>query len=291
MIVHAAPGVITRELRSVAVWGALTEAPLSLPSDIAAGPGGSYFVVDGGNDRVVKFDGNGSLVHAFGSHGAGDGQLDGPVGIGVGPSGNVFVADRGNHRLQVFSADGDFLRSLPLVADGVDVVPVDVAVSSGDELFVTAANLHSVLVYSLQGVLLRQWGSRGKAPGQFFHPATVALAGDTLYVVDVLNARVQAFDTSGAAVATFGRLGAGPGTFFRPKGVAVDDAGRVYVSDSYFGVIQVFSGAGEFLHALGHDDTARQFDHPVGMSAGGERLHIVQMRSGSVQVLDLGGAH
>lgn len=261
---------------------------LTMPSDIGIGGSGRIYVVDGGNHQVAVFDAAGARVATLGERGGEDGYFESPVGLGIGPKGEIYVADKGNQRLQVFSANGRFRQTIALEEDGNAVDPVDVAVATnGKELFVTTNNTHRVLVFSSKGEYLRGWGGEGEDEGQFRYPATIALdPSGNVFVVDVLNARVQKFDREGNFLLSFGKLGGKPGTFFRPKGVAVDSTGKVYVSDSYLGAIQVFDADGQFLHALGSGGEAKVFNTPVGMTADGSRLLVVQMLAGNVLVLE-----
>jgi DNA-binding beta-propeller fold protein YncE len=66
----------------------------------------------------------------------------------------------------------------------------------------------------------------------------------------------------------------------------VDDAGNVYVSDSFLGVVQVFNPDGEFAYVIGEDGTATVYDTPVGLAASGSRLYVTQMLAGKVAVLE-----
>jgi len=283
----AAADVATAPYRIVREIGLETEDPLSLPTDVAAASNGNLYVVDSGNHRVVIFDSSGRRIGQLGGRGSGDGQLQDPVGIDIATDGGIYVADRGNARIVKFFSDGSAPISIPLQANGEDVVPIDVAVSpSAAEFFVTDNNSHRVLVFSSAGELLRSWGGEGDNPGQFRYPATLTLTKSAVFVVDVLNARIQSFDFNGDSNKVFGKLGAGPGTFFRPKGVAVDAAGRVYITDSYLGVIQVFSSDGEFLHAIGEEGVPARFDNPVGLTSPGARIVLVQMLPHTILVLE-----
>jgi hypothetical protein len=62
---------------------------------------------------------------------------------------------------------------------------------------------HRVVVFSSKGQFLRQWGSAGTGPGQFYptgggHPHCVALSNDNLvYVCDRQGNRLEVFDRKG----------------------------------------------------------------------------------------------
>lgn len=283
------PAIPTLGARTLQEWRDGDGVTFALPTDVTVDVDGRLYVVDGGNDRVVVVDDTGAAVTSFGSTGRGDAELDGPVGVGIDGSGRVHVADRGNHRIQVFEKDGSYVYPVPLFDGDTRVEPVDVAVNGeGTELFVTTADTHEVIVFDWKGNLLRRWGGRGAEPGQFFHPATIEIAADRVYVVDVLNARVQCFYPDGRIFRVFGKRGAGPGTLFRPKGITVDTSGRVFVSDSYFGVIQAFETSGQFLYAIGEAGRPDVFEAPVGMTAVEGGIAVVEMLGGSLKRLQLG---
>ena len=74
-----------------------------------------------------------------------------------------------------------------------------------------------------------------------YDAALAAVAADgTLYVLDSGNFRVQAFDREGTFLRAFGKAGVNTGNFARPRGIAVDDEGRIYVSDASFNNFQIF---------------------------------------------------
>jgi hypothetical protein len=84
----------------------------------------------------------------------------------------------------------------------------------------------------------QRFGSRGSGVGEFDRPAAAAFAGDTLLVLDTGNCRVVALDgTDGSGWTSYGRRGrpapADPaeGAFADPRGLAVDSAGRIWISD------------------------------------------------------------
>ena len=98
---------------------------------------------------------------------------------------------------------------------------------------------------------LRQWGKRGKAPGEFDVPIAVAVTPDDeqqLLVTDFRNARLQRFATDGKLVAIHE---VGP----NPSGLAVGRSGVLYVShfgfDGHPDRITVHDREGKLLREWG----------------------------------------
>jgi DNA-binding beta-propeller fold protein YncE len=261
---------------------------LSLPSDVAITQS-HIVVVDSGNDRLLFFSKKGNFVFDIGNTGASTTEFNAPVGIGTDRKGNIFVADTRNHRVQVFNRKGRFKLSIPITEDGEPVRPIDVAVDAKRKLiFVTGNNNHKVMTYGVKGSLINDWGGNGDAVGQFRYPATIALmANDRIGVVDVLNTRAQVFKYNGDHSIQIGDWGVLPGQLFRPKGIAVDKDQRVYISDSYMNVIQVFDDEGRFLHVLDTSSAGRPLDTPSGIAVSEGILYVVEMMANRVSVFKL----
>ena len=95
------------------VLGTIAPAGVDQPSDIAVGPSGRIYLVDGVNNRIVVTDADGKLQFTFGRSGGKAGELKHPLGIDISKKGRVFIADTGNHRVQVFDPRGKFLYMFP----------------------------------------------------------------------------------------------------------------------------------------------------------------------------------
>jgi sugar lactone lactonase YvrE len=110
-------------------------AQFSNPDGVAVEQGtGDVYVVDTGNNRVEKFDADGSFLLAFGANvgglgtnvctlvcepgtaGSGTGQLDAPTWVAVDDSGlspgGIYVADAGNDRVEQFKPNGEYVSSI-----------------------------------------------------------------------------------------------------------------------------------------------------------------------------------
>ena len=78
----------------------------------------------------------------------------------------------------------------------------------------------------------------------------VAVFGDAVYGADNANGTIVVFKRGGGRTGAWGGKGDGPGKFNAPFRVAVDAAGRVFVTDVMNARIQWFSAFGEHLGTL-----------------------------------------
>ena len=263
-------------------------SPLSLPSDVAIDRDGNIYVVDSGNHRIAVFDDGGNNVSHISAKGNHKNEMLNPVGIDV--SGDkIYVADKDNHRIQVFGTNGEHIKTIPTLLGKTLIRPVDVAVNPKSKLlFVSGNNNHKLMVYNYSGKLHHQWGGEGTNKGEFRFPATISLYQNNAYVVDVLNSRVQIFDKKGILQAITGEWGVLPGQLFRPKGVTHDAKGNIYVSDSYMGMIQVFTNDTYFKHVLGAKQKPYVFTSPAGITIDSKnRLYVCEMLDNKVSVFSL----
>jgi len=89
----------------MAKWGSLGTAnnQFKQAGGIGVDALGHIYVVDHGNDRIEKFDSNGTFITAWGSHGTSNGQFNEVTDVTVGLAGHVYVSDYGNNNIQVFT--------------------------------------------------------------------------------------------------------------------------------------------------------------------------------------------
>ena len=190
------------------------------PQAITTDPENNIYVADTRNCRVQKLSPYGTLLTIFGSWGDSFGQFggDGPLGIAVDERGDILVSDShtaagGNHRVQVFTSDGDY----------VDVFG---SYGSGPGQFAGSVPIGQYGFDHGPGIGPGPIGPVGIAvntqPG---HLLDQNVQGGAIYVADCDNDRVTPFRGRGAPGAHFGT-----GSVFRPRQVALDAAGRVYVS-------------------------------------------------------------
>lgn len=165
---------------------------LNEPNDVAFGPSGELFVVEGhgkGDPRVLKFDKNGKLVKSWGGQGAGPGLFDLAHGIVIDDRGLVYVADRQNRRVQVFDEDGTYIKEWKYAG-----LPCGLYIGPGQQMYLTTGFAGQILKLDSSGKALAATGQPGKELGQFgeAHYMTMGPKGE-IYVADTVNATLQKF--------------------------------------------------------------------------------------------------
>ncbi len=122
------------------------------PVDLAPGPSGGLYVLDGASATITLFDRAGALVSAFGSSGAGSGQMSSPQGLAAANNGDIYVADTGNDRIQVFSEAGAHLRTLGSSGSALGEFDAPRAVAIDDDrLIVSDAGNNRLQILNLDG--------------------------------------------------------------------------------------------------------------------------------------------
>jgi len=161
------------------------------PRKITIGPDDSIYVVDSGDNRIVKFSLAGQVLASWGSAGTGDGQFRGVSSVAVDPTNKVYVADPMNSRIQVFDSNGKLLTkwSIPEWAQplGFEELAVD---PDRSRLYASSAHMSVILVFDLQGNRLET--VTPTPPDKLDGPLALALAKDKLFVLHTASARVSA---------------------------------------------------------------------------------------------------
>jgi DNA-binding beta-propeller fold protein YncE len=190
---------------------------------------------------ILKFDASGKAVKAFGA-----GMFIRPHGIHIDRDGNLWVTDgegpdgkdarRNGKGHQVFKLDQDgkvlmTLGKAGVAGDGRDTfnMPSAVLIAPNGDIFVGdghgGTSNARVLKFSKDGRLIKTWGKRGSAPGDFETPHSLAMdSRGRLFVGDRENNRIQIFDQDGKFLEEWKQFG-------RPSGIFIDRNDMLYVAD------------------------------------------------------------
>ena len=267
------------------------------PQAVTIDPQNNIYVADTRNCRVQKFSSDGDFLTTFGSWGRSQGQFggDGPLGIALDEHGRVLVSDShtmdgGNHRVQTFTSEGDYLE-------------VFGSYGTGPGQFAGSAPVRQYGYDHGPGIGPGPIGPAGVVVNtQPSHLLAQNVAGAAIYVADCDNDRVIAFHGRGSDPSPLGT-----GLIFRPRQVALDSAGRLYVSGVHMhepaGAFQdldvpgrwriepnphwvfVLSGGGDLMGKIGLSEThdLMEHHHGAGLHVHGYGLAVSQV-DGTVYV-------
>ena len=262
-------------------------AKLVSPTGVATDTGGNIYVTESAGNRLLVYDRYGNSLREVKG-------LNKPTGVAVDSGGRIYISNTGRKAVDVYKRD-----LTPLFRLGLGMVelvfPTSIALDSSGNAYVADSKDHRIKVFDDSGSFLYSFGGQGTGNGNLNFPVAVAVnesAGEVI-VTDLQptlagyrGAGVHVFSRSGAFQRRFGGYGEGQGLFVRPMGVAVDGSGRIYVSDAYQNVIQVFDAGGNFL--LGIYDPAHPVRTPMGIAYCGktDRLVVASLNTSRVEVFD-----
>ncbi|MFZ0218320.1 MAG: peptidyl-alpha-hydroxyglycine alpha-amidating lyase family protein [Candidatus Dormiibacterota bacterium] len=198
------------------------------------------FVFTRREPRVILYNRDGSFDSSWG-----EGLFTSRThGLTVAPDDTVYCVDEGRQVVYHFTADGTLLQTIgtPDAAsdtgyDGSSLEsithggppfnrPTNLAVAPSGDLYVSDgygnARVHR---FDAGGRLLQSWGEPGVGQGEFNLVHGIAVAEDgRVLVADRENDRVQVFTADGRYLDEWTNVQ-------RPTNLAIDGAGRVYVSE------------------------------------------------------------
>jgi DNA-binding beta-propeller fold protein YncE len=277
------------------VWEAKHD--LFEPTGIALDKSDNVYVVDSGNQRIVKFDASGAFVTAWGSKGDADGQFmfksgDGPEfgAIGIDSQNEIFVADY-TGRVQVFDPNGKLLRKWTIKgSQGPFLYVFSMALDRVGDLYFAADN--QVQKFTPLGQVLGKWPAMVKfasGDGEFNQLGYVTVAPDgSIWTGEQAGERIQKFDPQMHFLGKWGTLGDGPGQYgLGIFGIAFDSRGRIWTVDDGGDRLEVYDSHMRFIGQSGHQGSEPgDFENPsyMAMDAQGD-LYVVETGGGRIQKL------
>ena len=158
------------------------------PTGVSVSPEGLVYICDTGNHRVTVHDEEGMFRFAFGAKGSGPGRFDRPGDVTFGSDGLVYATDEGNSRVCVWSKEGSFQRDFT-----TKYTPNYTAATGDNYLLITSYSSNTVMVYTLGGQLVHEFGGYGSDMGKFRAPYGICVDSGAVYVADYGNKCVQVF--------------------------------------------------------------------------------------------------
>jgi len=184
------------------------------------------------------------------------GKIVEPINLSADKENNIFVCDPVRKQVMQYDKNDIFMRAFTYAEPWKPVA----AQAFDDKLYVADATKGTggVKVFDLKsGKYLETIGLLDNPEQRLGIVTGIAFDKDGyLYAVDVFHFGIMKYDRDGHFRGKLGGPGDSPGYFGRPRGIAVDRAGRVYVVDAAFDVVQVFANTGQMLTFFGNaEDT------------------------------------
>lgn len=263
---------------------------LQRPVGVAVDESERILVTDMGRASVLVFDRAKGELQIWGRASATD-AFEAPSGLALGAGGDVFVSDPSLGYVARLNSVGEPQQ---VIGRGVLKRPTGLAYDADHgTLLVADTYNHVIREFAADGGLRRTIGERGEALGTFNFPTYLALRRGELYVNDSINARIQVLRLSdGKALRAIGSRGTYLGQLGLPKGISLDSEGNLYVVESMYDHLLVFSRAGEFLMGIGGNGQGRgQFYLPAGVWVDGrDRVLVADMFNARISLFQfLGG--
>ncbi len=223
------------------------------PTDVAVAPEGTLLVLarHQGELRIVELDFDGRFIAAFALSGLpGESAPPRLVSLALDPAGErLYALDQANQRLWLAGRDGTVTGSVDLAADLSEKEAREVLLARldvyGDTVLVAMPTAGVVRLYDLDGRERGRVGLKGTATCQSAFPVAAALDADgNVVVLDWQRMLFMVWDPrTNRCLGEHGGIGVAPGFFYQPGDLALDGAGRIYVSQGFEGRVQVFGGA------------------------------------------------
>jgi len=237
---------------------------------------GSLYLVDAGNNRLIKFNSEFKVVRDAGGFGRSEGLLNNPTHIEVDNNLNIYIADAGNQRVSVYDSRLNFAEEISLIDDDDPLRfgrPSGIAVNRYGELWVADYDKAQILIYNNVHQFVRVIGGTETSIGLLLNPESMTTASsDRVLVCDAGNGAIKVFDNIGVH-----QYDLGGGYLESPTGVDVDKFGNIWVCDESLHKIFCFDRSGEYLYSIGEEgnDGIYSMRSPSGLTVAWENKLIV----------------
>jgi len=231
---------------------------LFAPAGICADNSGNIYIVDAGNNRLLKFDRDFQQMREAGGYGVSEGLFNSPSYIALDNNLNLYISDGGNRRISVYDVKLNYVGMIDMT-DPDDPLrfgrPSGLTVDDYGELWVTDPDNSQLLVFNSYLSFDRMVGDVKTYTDILLHPVSAAKDNrGNILVTDDGRSRIFGFKNNGVY-----RYEYGQDYLEKPAGIDVDKTGCVWVVDSENCVIFCFDRNGEFLYSEGIKGTGGEF--------------------------------
>jgi PKD repeat protein len=267
------------------------------PTDVTLDTAENVYVVESVNNRLLKFSQSGQYLRTLIG-------LEKPISVAVDNNGIIYIGNKkeiyaGQGYVAVYDANFNLLRNLG-IGIGEFGQPTSIDIDNNGNIYVVDYSQNSVKVYSSDGSYNHCFGCSANGSGQFATPKSIVIDKTTQEVL-ILDqpflplpppasgsakvGRIQTFQVNGSSWTlqrSFSSYGDLEGQMNKPQGVEIDEAGRIYVTESAYYAIYIYhsdcnvNGITNYCGKI----TDVQITTPMGIVRGnGNRLFVANLGS------------
>ena len=180
----------------IRTWGnsGINYQSVQNPTDIAVDDFGIYYVSDGNQNKIIKFNTNGTYVGEINSILTASAKFSSIESITTHDD-DVFLLSSTNNRILNFHSEGGFLKSFGTTGDGDKQLqnPTSLEFADDNNLYVADSQNNRVLVLNTAGEYVAKWGTYGDGLGEFNKMTGIDVdSNGDIWVADSGN-RIQKF--------------------------------------------------------------------------------------------------
>jgi tripartite motif-containing protein 71 len=268
--------------------GELGSNAFNQPQGVVIDPAGNLYIVDSGNNRIVKCSLEGDFLKEVGGFGWGNGEFNLPSFITIDNGLSLYVTDTQNKRVQRLDNYLNFIQS---ISPQNQEKPFEnsqlkgVALSRSGELFLADAENDCIIKLDNQFAFQQKFGGFESGYGALNDPQGISIdARGNLYVADSGNDRIAVYDSFGNFLKELGR-----GYLNRPYGVEVSSRGIVYVANTFGDNLVALDENGKLLFEFGKNGRGEgEFSRPKDLKIyESKKICISDSGNNRIQVLEL----
>jgi DNA-binding beta-propeller fold protein YncE len=278
-------GLVPEAILEGEIFGKRISQPWGIVSDEFA----NLYLVDGGNNRLLKFDNALQPVRETGGFGSAEGLLNSPTYIAVGNSLNLYVCDGGNQRISIYDTRLNYVGRIDY-SDAEDLLkfghPAGIAAGDYGEVWIADPDKSRIAVFNDFGNFDHFVGDVLSYSGLLSKPQDLARDkfGD-FAVLDAGNLKIVVFSNSGVFRYEFDS-----DILAYPSALDIDKYGNFWIVDRNPASVLCFNKKGDLLFSIGtfgregdysfnqpHDLALLQKDRIVISDTGNDRLLIYRI--------------
>jgi DNA-binding beta-propeller fold protein YncE len=211
-------------------------------------------------------------------------RLGKPYGV-VARKDQIAIVDSGFNGVGIMNLAKGKMEVLIPSGEARFLTPINAAWDAQGNIYVTDTERGQVLPFGSDNHPLDAMGKKDE-----MKPCGIAIAGEFLYITDLKNHQVRIYRLADhTLVRTIPRADDdGKGKLYSPVNVAVDQQGKVYVSDAGAFCVQIYDAEGRYLRTQGRQGIdPGKFARPRGVAVDKEgRLYVVDAATQRIQLFD-----